>query len=48
MDVLRRREIADDLTDAAEYLRTLGREALQENGDWLLLHRDRPLEVVVP
>jgi hypothetical protein len=28
--------------------RTLGKEALQENGDWLLLHRDRPLEVVVP
>jgi hypothetical protein len=31
-----------------ELLRTLGKEALQENGDWLLLHRDRPLEVIVP
>jgi hypothetical protein len=31
-----------------ELFRSLGREALQENGDWLLLHRDRPLEVVVP
>src|SRR5207244_478538 len=27
---------------------TLGKEALRENGDWLLLHRDRPLEVIVP
>lgn len=26
----------------------LGKDALQENGDWLLLHRDRPLEVIVP
>jgi len=31
-----------------EVFRALGKEALQENGDWLLLHRDRPLEVVVP
>jgi hypothetical protein len=29
-DVLRRREAADDVPDAAEYLRTLGREALGE------------------
>ena len=29
-------------------LRKLGKEALQENGDWLLLHRDRPLEIIVP
>ncbi len=28
--------------------RTFGEEALAENGDWLLLHRDRPLEVIVP
>lgn len=26
-------------------LRELGREALSENGDWVLLHRERPLEV---
>ena len=31
-----------------DIFRTLGKEALQENGDWLLLHRDRPLEIVVP
>jgi hypothetical protein len=29
-------------------LKDLGKDALQENGDWLLLHRDRPLEVIVP
>jgi hypothetical protein len=28
--------------------RHLGEEALRENGDWLLIHRDRPLEVIVP
>lgn len=28
-----------------EILRTLGREALVENGDWILLHRERPLTV---
>jgi len=26
-------------------IRALGREALAENGDWVLLHRERPLEV---
>jgi hypothetical protein len=30
---------------AAELLRELGEEALEENGDWVLLHRERPLEV---
>jgi hypothetical protein len=34
--------------DEKKAFRILGREALQENGDWLLLHRDRPLEVIVP
>src|SRR5262249_31229780 len=33
--------------EAEKYLE-LGEQALQENGDWLLLHRDRPLEVIVP
>jgi hypothetical protein len=31
-----------------DLFRNLGREVLQENGDWLLLHRDRPLEMIVP
>ncbi len=30
---------------AAELLRELGEQALEENGDWVLLHRERPLEV---
>jgi hypothetical protein len=37
------------LTDEeADLFRDLGKEALQENGAWLLLHRDRPLELIVP
>jgi hypothetical protein len=35
----------DRLDEARALLAELGREALAENGDWLLLHRDRPLEV---
>jgi hypothetical protein len=36
------------LTDEEKQLfLTLGEEALQENGDWLLLHRDRHLEIFV-
>ena len=30
---------------AADLLKDLGAEALEENGDWVLLHRERPLEV---
>lgn len=41
LDRLTQTEIKDELKD-------LGKDALQENGDWLLLHRDRPLEVIVP
>ncbi len=38
-----------DLTAAdMDLFLALGKEALAENGDWLLLHRDRPLEVIVP
>lgn len=33
---------------AGEILRQLGRESLAENGDWLLLQRDRPLEIPAP
>jgi len=33
------------LTEAQSFLAELGREALAENGDWILTHRDRPLEV---
>jgi len=31
--------------EARDVLRDLGEEALAENGDWLLLHRERPLKV---
>lgn len=33
-----------DIADAQECIRELGREALYESGDWLLLHRARPME----
>lgn len=36
---------AGDLKRAQAVLRDLGREALAENGDWVLLHRERPLSV---
>ena len=31
--------------EASEFIVELGKEALTENGDWMLLHRERPLEV---
>ena len=31
--------------DAANFIFELGAEALGESGDWMLLHRERPLEV---
>jgi hypothetical protein len=36
---------AGDSQRAKELLQELGAEALEENGDWVLLHRERPLEV---
>jgi len=33
------------LSEAQSFIGELGREALAENGDWILTHRDRPLEV---
>jgi hypothetical protein len=35
----------EDLAGATELVRELGIEALEENGDWLLIHRQRPIEV---
>lgn len=34
-----------DLKKSRDLLKELGKEALVENGNWLLLHRERPLEV---
>jgi len=44
------RDLADLLRDgrreaSGELVRDLGKEALDESGDWLILHRERPLEV---
>jgi hypothetical protein len=40
------KQVADKQHDAAQSLiMELGREALVENGDWVLLHRERPMEV---
>ena len=36
---------AGDRIAAQQLILTLGREALAENGDWVILHRERPLEV---
>jgi len=36
---------AGDTGSASDLLKELGQEALEENGDWVLLHRERPLEV---
>jgi len=36
---------AQDLVKTKECLQKLGQEALAENGDWILLHRERPLKI---
>lgn len=36
---------AGDHGQAEDLIKELGAEALEENGDWVLLHRERPLEV---
>jgi hypothetical protein len=38
----------DDYENAYDCVRSVGNEALTENGDWVLLHRERPLEVPHP
>jgi hypothetical protein len=38
----------DDFEKAYDCVRKVGNEALTENGDWVLLHRERPLEVPHP
>jgi hypothetical protein len=35
----------EDYSRAQQLIAELGREALMENGDWVLIHRDRPIEV---
>jgi hypothetical protein len=36
-----------DLERARSIMRRLGHEALRENGDWVLLHRERPMEMKI-
>ena len=36
-------KVVPDKAQTLEILREVGREALAENGDWLILHRERPL-----
>ncbi len=36
---------AKNYNEASDFIFELGSEALAESGDWMLLHRDRPLEV---
>ena len=36
---------SSDLEGARKVMRNIGHESLVENGDWLLLHRSRPLEL---
>jgi hypothetical protein len=35
----------DAFAESQEIIYELGKEALKENGDWVLTHRDRPIEV---
>lgn len=36
---------ADDLDTARHLIRELGKESLAENGEWVLMHRERPLHL---
>ena len=46
--IVQDRLATNDLDGARSCLRELGQEALAENGDWVLLHRERPLELPHP
>jgi hypothetical protein len=39
-------QLAARVKNAREVILHLGIQALEENGDWLLLHRDRPIKIV--
>ena len=46
--IVREKLATDDCEGARACLLTLGKEALAENGEWVLLHRERPLELPHP
>jgi hypothetical protein len=45
LDALDRAQQGGDVARACQILEELGNEALAENGDWVMLHRGRPVEV---
>jgi hypothetical protein len=47
-EIIQQKLEAHDLTGVQECLFVVGQEALSENGDWVLLHRERPLEPPPP
>jgi hypothetical protein len=47
-DVIEGKLHCKDAEAAQDCIRKLGKEALKENGDWVLLHRERPLEMPHP
>lgn len=44
-DQLRQQVTAGDLAECRQVIARLGREALAEHADWLLIHRERPVEL---
>ncbi len=46
--IIQQQLAANDTAGARSCLRKLGQEALAENGEWVLLHRERPLELPHP
>lgn len=47
-EIVRRQLQAGDIAGARQCLKKVGQEALAENAEWVLLHRERPLELPHP
>lgn len=47
-ETLEQKSVDEIICKIQKFLYDLGKEALAENADWLLLHRARPLEPVIP
>lgn len=45
IQVLEQHQQKDDTPSARKILQAIGKEALAENGEWLLLHRQRKFEI---
>jgi hypothetical protein len=46
LDDVKDASLAEQLRTAQEVIREIGREALAENGDWLMIHRELPIELL--